>query len=201
MSLRLNGTLTTRQKTDFDFVKTELNLSSQGEVIGFLLESYRELRTLKKQMEQKSEFELNREESEEVCKAIKLSGMTYDQIAKRGLLAEARKAVSLAKRQDDLANTDPEELKKMTFKGVASTRIGQVVNRIMEYNDTQPEQKNRFCISESLVFKLTGSNRNAVKEYFRSYKLMIDDHNQKYGLTNENNRKGKGIDPKQLLGL
>ena len=126
--------------------------------------------------------------------------MTREELAKRGLLAEARKSNSLAKRQSELSEADPDELKKLTFKGVAFTRIEQVVKRIMSHNDAQGENKHRYCPTECLIATITGSNRGAIREYFDSHKTMIEDHNHKYGLSKEDNRKGKGIDVKQLFG-
>lgn len=148
-----------------------------------------------------NEFDLSPSEQDEVSKAVQVSGMTQEQLAKRGLLKEARTALSLAKYQADLSEVDPEKLRDMTFRGVASTRIERVVTRIMDYNDTCGEQKDRYCITPTLVANLSGSNRNAVREYFNSHKFMIDDHNSKYSLTNADNRKGKGIDAKQVLGF
>lgn len=198
---RINCTISEQVKAEFDYVQEQLNLSNQGEVIGLLLDAYRELQELKKQMTTSSDFNLSKEEEDLVNLAVNFSGMTRKQIAKRGFIAEAKTAISLAKRQADLAEANPEELKKMTFKGVAATRIEQIISRIMEHNDSQTEKQNKLCITESLVFKLTGSNRKALKDYFESHKLMIDDHNQKHSLTDADNRKGKGIDAKQMLNL
>ena len=127
--------------------------------------------------------------------------MTLEQLTKRGLLKEARTAVSLAKHQAELSEVDPDDLKKMTFRGVAATRIEQVISKIMEWNNNHPEQKDRFYISETLIARLTGSNRGAIKDYFQTHDTLINDHNYKYSLSNDDNRKGKGVDVKQMLGL
>lgn len=193
---RIFCTLSVQRKEELNHIQKQLNLSKLGDAIAALIDSYRELQELKKHS-----LDLAPSELDEVNKAVERSGMSLDQLTKRGLLKEARTALSLVKHQDKLSNVDPEKLKKMTFRGVASTRIEQIVTRIMDYNNTRGEQKDRYCISETLVAKLSGSNRNAVREYFDSHKLMIDDHNAKYSLTNADNRKGKGIDVKQVLSL
>lgn len=196
--VRLNSTITEEQKAEFDAIGDELGLSKQSQIIGALLKAYRELQEVKQSMQ--NDLKLADDEQELLNKASEYSGMSRDEIIKRGAIAEAKKAVSLAKHQAELADLDPEELKKKTFKGVAAVRIEQIVTRIMEHNDNAPEKKDRFYISESLVFKLSGSNRKAIKEYFDSHHLMIDDHNHKYGLTIEDNRKGKGLDTASILG-
>ena len=194
---RLNGTITEEQKMEFDSIKDELGLSNQGEVLAALLSAYREFQQIK----QTSDLNLTEDEQELINKAISYSGMTREEIAKRGFIAEAKKAVSLAKHQADLSELDPEELKKKTFLGVAAIRIQKTVEKIMQHNDNQPEKQNKFYISESLVFKLSGSNRKAIKDYFENYHIMINDHNQKHGLSNEDNRKGKGVDIKSILNI
>lgn len=200
--IRLATTITEQCKTELDHVQKQLKLSKQGETVSALLDAYRELQELKKKMSVESnEFDLSPSEQEEVSKAVERSGMSQEQLAKRGLLKEARTALSLAKYQDKLSEIDPEKLRKMTFRGVASARIENAVTKLMNYNDTRGEQKDRRCISETFIAKLSGSNRNAVRDYFDSHKLMIDDHNAKYSLTIADNRKGKGIDLKQILGL
>ena len=206
---RLGGTITTQCKAALEFVQKELKLNGEGDTVAALLVTYREhqkllkeVEELKSQLQEKSNpYGLSNEELEVVNNAVIESGMTFEQLVKRGLLKEARTALSVAKRDIDLSETDPEKLKKMTFKGVASARIDHAVNKISDYNDRQGENKDRYFISASLIAKLTGSNRNAVKEFFNSYKLIIDAINDKYTLTNDDNRKGKGIDAKQLLGL
>ena len=193
---RVSAILSLQRKAELDHVQKQLELSNQGDTIAVLIDAYRELQDLKKHS-----LELTLSEQDEVDKAVERSGMSLDQLTKRGLLKEARTALSLAKLQERLEDTDPAKLKTMTFRGVASTRIEQVIKKIMDYNDTRGEQKDRYCISETLVAKLSGSNRNAVREYFNSHKIMIDDHNAKYNLTNNDNRKGKGIDAKQVFSL
>lgn len=195
-SPRLNVSTTEETKTEFEHIQNLEGFSTYGETLALLIAAYQELKQINS-----LELKLTDEENQLVEDAVNLSGMSRNEITKRGLIAEAKKAVSLAKRQSELSEAAPEDLKKMTFRGVAATRIEQIIIRIMEHNDSQPEKQNKFCITESLVFKLTGSNRKAITDYFDSHRILIEDHNQKHQLTNEDNRKGKGIDIKSMLNL
>lgn len=196
---RLNGTITEEQKAEFEAIGKELGLSNQGQIIGALLKAYRELQEVKESMQ--SDFQLSDDEQELLSKAVEYSGMSRNEIIKRGAIAEAKKTVSLVKHQADLENLSDEELKKKTFAGVAALRIQQVIEKVMTHNDNQPEKQNKFFISPSLIFKLAGSNRAAINNYFEKYQLSIDDHNHKHNLTVDDNRKGKGIDAKEVIGV
>lgn len=189
---RMTAIVSTDCKSDLETLQNELGIP-QGEVLETLIEAYKELQDMK--------LDFSPSEQAEIDNAVINSGMDFKQLAKRGLLKEARTANSLSKHQQNLTDTDPDKLRKMTFKGVASARIDQVVHKIMDYNDSCSEQKDRQFISETLISKITGSNRQAVREYFESHKLMIEDHNNKYSLTVANNRKGKGFDIKKVLNL
>lgn len=181
---------------DFHHIQEIEGCDSHGQTIQILINAYRTLKN------QKSEtLDLTTEESQMIERAVELSGMSKKELNKRGLLSEAKTAITLAKRQADLHNTDPNELRKMTFSGVATARIQQAVTKVMDYNDSQTEKKNKFCITESLIHKLTGSNQKAVRDFFETYHTTIDDHNQKHSLTKVDNRKGKGIEFKEMLGF
>ena len=108
---------------------------------------------------------------------------------------------SIADKQSRLESMTPEEINKATFKGAAQFKIEHAIQKVMSHNDAQPEKSNKVCLTKGIIFKLTGSNRATINQYFEHHEIMIADHNQKHGLTNADNRKGKGFSFEQLLGI
>lgn len=140
-------------------------------------------------------------EQQEINDAVANSGLTIEAIAREGTLQRARYLNSIAESQAKLESMSTDDVKKATFKGVSRHRISQAVEQIREHNDQQTEKKNKVCITRGIVFKITGSNRSNINKFFDEYEVMIDDHNHKHELTDADNRKGKGFDLNQLLGI
>jgi vacuolar-type H+-ATPase subunit I/STV1 len=140
-------------------------------------------------------------EQKEINDAVKNSALTIQAIAREGTLQRARYLNSIAVSQAKLESMSTDDVKKATFKGVSRHRISQAVEQIREHNDQQTEKKNKVCITRGIVFKITGSNRSNINQFFDEYEVMIDDHNHKHELTDADNRKGKGFDLNQLLGI
>jgi phage antirepressor YoqD-like protein len=140
-------------------------------------------------------------EQQEINDAVANSGLTIEAIAREGTLQRARYLNSIAESQAKLESMSTDDVKKATFKGVSRHRISQAVEQIREHNDQQTEKKNKVCITRGIVFKITGSNRSNINKFFDEYEVMIDDHNHKHELTDADNRKGKGFDFNQLLGI
>lgn len=140
-------------------------------------------------------------EQKEIDNAIANSGLTIEAIAKEGTLQRARYLNSIAISQAKLQTMSQSELKNATFKGASRHRISQAVEKIREHNDQQTEKKNKVCITRGMVFKITGSNRSNINKFFDEYEVMISDHNHKHELTDTDNRKGKGFDFNELLGI
>ena len=141
------------------------------------------------------------DERKEINDAVANSGLTLEAIIKEGTLQRARYLNSIAQQQAKLDSMSTDELKDATFKGVSRHRISQAVEKIREHNDRQTEKKNKVCITRGIVFKITGSNRSNINKFFDEYEVMISDHNHKHELTDKDNRKGKGFDFNQLLGI
>lgn len=73
---------------------------------------------------------------------------------------------------------------------------------VREHNDKQTDINNKICLTEELLFKLTGSNREIIKIYFEEHQDYIDRLNSKHNLTEENNNnKGKDFDFKEFLQI
>jgi vacuolar-type H+-ATPase subunit I/STV1 len=140
-------------------------------------------------------------EQKEINDAVANSSLTIEAIAREGTLQRARYLNSIAESQAKLESMSTDDVKKATFKGVSRHRISQAVEQIREHNDQQTEKKNKVCITRGIVFKITGSNRSNINKFFDEYEVMIDDHNHKHELTDADNRKGKGFDLNQLLGI
>jgi hypothetical protein len=73
--------------------------------------------------------------------------------------------------------------------GSAEEKIKRSIRALMAYNDlTAPSNNERWAIKLRTVLELSGCNYKAVKTYMDSHKVMIDDHNAKYGLGDYHNK-------------
>lgn len=144
---------------------------------------------------------LKENQIEVVDHAIKNSGLSFKQIVRDGTLQRARYLNSIAKNQAKLDTLTENQLKEQTFKGVASYRITQAIEKLKNHNNNQTQKINKFCITKGMVFKLTGSNRQTINQFFATHQTEIADHNQKHQLTDKDNRKGKNFSFKEVLGL
>lgn len=209
---RLEITKQTKQK--FDEITKELG-KTQSQKIEALIDAYESLKkeneSLKNQLEvTESQIKLgelsytllglNGTEILEVQNAENLSLQSLQAIAKDGLLQKARYINSTMGKKDYHSMTD-NELRNSTSKGSANARISNMIEKIKQYNDLQPDNSTRFFLSPSLIFKLTNSNFKIVNSFFETYRNMINDINSKYELSDKDNRKGKGYDFKKMLGI
>jgi len=198
------------------FDETTKNLGkNQSDRILALIEDYETLKkeneNLKKQLQETEKkitigelsytlLGLNGSEIKEVKNAESVSLQSLQSIARDGVLQKSRYINScLSKKDYDRMSDD--ELKISTTKGSAFQRISNMIEKIKQYNDNQPDNSTRFFLSPSLIFKLTNSNFKIINNYFETYRNMIDDSNNKYQLTDKDNRKGKAYDFKKVLGI
>lgn len=201
-------------KEKFDEITKELG-KTQSDRIEALIEAYESLKKeneiLKNQLEVTENqirlgeisytlLGLNGSEIKEVQNAESVSLQSLQGIAKDGLLQKARYINSTIGKKDYDGMSDS-ELRNSTSKGSANARITNMIEKIKEYNDNQPDNSTRFFLSPSLIFKLTNSNFKIINSYFETYRNMIDDANNKYQLSDRDNRKGKGYDFKKVLGI
>ncbi|MGL6341896.1 MAG: hypothetical protein ACRC80_22475, partial [Waterburya sp.] len=119
-------------------------------------------------------------------------------IAKDGLMYRAKYLNTMQTNFDEIPLT---ELRSSTAKGVAAYKIEKCVEAIIEHNNAAPEKKDKVCLSKTIVQKLSGSNPRTVNKWFDEHQMMIDDHNSKHELTQNNNRRGAGFDYFQHLNL
>ena len=209
---RLEITKQTKQK--FDEITKELG-KTQSQKIEALIDAYESLKkeneSLKNQLEVTENqiklgelsyilLGLNGSEIKEVKDAESVSLQSLQAIARDGLLQKARYYNSTMGKKDYESMSD-NELRNSTSKGSANARISNMIEKIKQYNDNQPDNSTRFFLSPSLIFKLTNSNFRIINNYFETYRSMIDDANNKYQLSDKDNRKGKGFDFKKMLGI
>lgn len=189
--------VTNQTKEELEILSSQLDLNLR-DTVQFLIDHYQNNRNSDSNIEVEGYTE---SEEKEIDDALKNSNLPLEQIVKEGTLQRVRYLNSVATMHSKLDSMSDDEIKEATFKGAAKYRINQAVERIKHHNDTQGEKDNKVCITRGMIFKLTGSNRQAINKFFDTYHIMIDDHNQKHGLTNSDNRKGKGFDFEKLLGI
>ena len=94
----------------------------------------------------------------------------------------------------DFTRLSRDQLMNKPIPGIANEKIDRAVAAIMTYNnEVAPSNLERWAITIRAVQELTGSRHSAVKRYFESKKVAIDDHNQKFGFTHLQNRKPQRI--------
>lgn len=148
---------------------------------------------------------LSTEEQELVNKAVEKSGMSFDEILKRGLLAEASKLEKQSDKLGEYQDLTYQELEKLaqetTIKGIATLKIQKCIELIEHHNNHCQLTADKIFISPTVVFKVTNSNRASINSYFEEHQEQIDKLNSKHKLEASINRKGKGYDVKATLGV
>ena len=136
----------------------------------------------------------NQDEINAVVEASKISGMSQESIIKSGVLTRAKKVSSEFEKTKNLST---EELKQSTFIGAGHKIIKETIDKLVISNNAAYDNKTRVFINPSVVRSLTGCNLNSIKQVFDNYFTddknleTIDEHNQRYGLTNRDNKKGR----------
>ena len=159
-------------REDFDHIQQLLKSDAgkevtQSEVLTHLLKAYKQMQAQQKAMTD-SDLNLSETETQLVEGAMTMSRMSRKELTKRGLLKEARTALTIAEKLEKESNASFEKLgeKQFNYKGVALKRVGLTVSRMMAYNDSLVENKDKLYITETFVANVSGSNRTAVKQYF-----------------------------------
>ena len=136
----------------------------------------------------------NQDEINAVANASKVSGMSQESIIKSGILTRAKKVSSEFEKTKNLST---EELKQSTFIGAGHKIIKETIDKLVMSNNAAYDNKTRVFINPSVVRSLTGCNLNSIKLVFDNYFTddknleTIDEHNQRYELTNRDNKKGR----------
>lgn len=144
-------------------------------------------------------LDLSEEDSQLVEKASAESGEDAPNIAVRGLLAECRKAITQSKTREHLESASDDQLISSTVKGVANIRIQRAFEQIVYHNNCCESLKAKIFVSAGSIFTITGSNWQAIKDWFERNQSAVDAHNEAHGLTKSVNRKGKSCNVKKVL--
>jgi len=139
-------------------------------------------------------FHLNEQEQTEVNKALEITGMSLLELAKAGLLMKARR---IANDYTKVATLDPQQRKQTTLAGAANANLRATADSVVQWNHGQYNNDLRVYLNASILRNLTGSNLNTIKDFLSVYRTPDDflhtaeEHNQHYGLTDKDNRKGR----------
>ncbi len=94
--------------------------------------------------------------------------------------------------EKDWESIPSEDLKGKHTPGSAEEKIRRAVKAIMEHNDYRaPSNNERWFLGVRSIQDLSGCNYAPIKKYIDDHRTMIFDHNAKYGLSNQHNKKHK----------
>lgn len=94
--------------------------------------------------------------------------------------------------EKDWESIASEDLKGKHTPGSAEEKIRRAVKAIMEHNDYKaPSNNERWFLGVRSIQDLSGCNYAPIKKYLDERSTMIFDHNAKYGLSNQHNKKHK----------
>lgn len=196
---RLSIPVSEQIRAEFTHIAEKHKLT-QDETLELLLKTYREANKeigILKQQLAILRPELTEIEKEELNQATKVSGISQAELVKNGLINEVRTINTKNNRMEKLEKDN--DVQDSLKDGSALARINIKVKKIMKHNDNQDEKINKLFISETTIFKMTGSNRSGIKDYMSLYKGKVDTHNKKHDLTANDNLRVKGRDVKTIL--
>lgn len=114
-------------------------------------------------------------------------------------LANSQLATPRKSQKQDKASPRSNKEIESNLKGKAVQKIDRTVRAVMQFNEQAKEPEQKWFISESLIFRLTGCNRPAVRRYFEALRSAIDQHNQLHQLSERHNQlKAKKSDEQAL---
>lgn len=92
--------------------------------------------------------------------------------------------------QKNWAEVTTEELRGKKIPGSAEEKIKRAVQAIFNYNDySAPSNNERWFLGVRSIQDLSGCNYAPLKKFVDDYSTMIADHNAKYGLSNQHNKR------------
>lgn len=110
--------------------------------------------------------------------ASDITGISQTTIVSKGTRFESKKLITNSGKLNN-ANIQQKSA-NMRFAGVARERINKFVAEVMETNLNKPEEAKR--ITQSFIFKKTGCNMKAIKEYLNENKVRLEEHYKEIGL-------------------
>ena len=87
-----------------------------------------------------------------------------------------------------------EKLRGQKIPGSAEEKIRRAVKAILNHNDyTATSNNDRWFIGVRSIQDLSGCNYAPIKKFLEEFNVMISDHNNKHGLTNQHNKRHKPL--------
>jgi len=121
-----------------------------------------------------------------------LLDLAFEQLDAREKQIKLVQTVEKVEQPKDFSGVESGELKgKMKqHPGTAGEKVSRAAQAIMDYNDfTAPSNDERWCLNIQSIRDLSGSRYKVVSEFVKEHRVMIDDHNQKYGLGKLHNQR------------
>ena len=113
---------------------------------------------------------------ERIQKAIKVSECSQSEFIKRAIDSYAKNyEPHLDINAKDMSN---QELIDSKAKGTSEELISRAIDAIIEYNNSQPEKKNRYQISNTAIKLLTGCRQEIIRVVCEKYHNKIYDHHE-----------------------
>lgn len=105
-------------------------------------------------------------------------------------------------RQDvDWEGVSNEQLKNMRSSGAVEEKIYRAFCAIASYNDNAPSNDDRWYIGSTTLSQVSGCNRQAIGDWVEVHEITVKDHNSKYGLGQYHNKRHKGVEITDFIGL
>ena len=113
---------------------------------------------------------------ERIQKAIKVSQCSQSEFIKRAIDSYAKNyEPHLDINAENMTN---QELIGSKAKGTSEELISRAIDAIIEYNNSQPEKKNRYQISNTAIKQLTGCRQEIIRVVCEKYHNKIYDHHE-----------------------
>lgn len=210
MTTQKSYSITVRNESNIEYVKQvvdlcmlENSITNRDEAITKMAEAYKENKQLKKDIERMKRSNgivsidslgLTEEQIVEAEQFLNSNGYKIEDLLREALLDKLSKEKALqeklAERRGESVDENSERI-DTTVRGVAEKRIASAINQIMDYNDLQEDTANKICITGTLIFKATGSNRKAIDNYLEKHSKRIEEHNIKNGFEKQQTKDGE----------
>ncbi len=165
-----------------------------------LMEAQAQINNLQKQLEEKSTME-PQQQTEPITKDL-LRVMIAEILAEQQIIPQPQLATVTPSPSPTPATRKPkpeldyelmsnDELKKLRSDGAVDEKIRRAFTAIADFNDAQPSNQTRWAITNQSLRQVSGCNGQKVREWMVKYQTSVNDHNNKYGLGQYDN-KGKG---------
>lgn len=141
-------------------------------------------------------YEALSESDKHIVDTARSNGANITELLGLGLVAESKRWNSNQGTRDKFADLGFIELGKITgVKGVSEERVKRTIQACLNHNESAQNPEDRVFITQSFVFKLSGSNRQTIKGYFEKPEIVeyLEKHHSEMGLTPDHNRKSRQI--------